>query len=144
MAKEQSDLSRYPSRYAPRGWVHAGQYAAELICEKYAKTKNKELPLRFWELPDWKKYYQYQVILASRLIKKYGEHPVIAALNDKRTYKTYSLRGGWFVKVVEDYHTKAELAKKIAHKVSYDFSEKKTFESNNQKKSVISKLRDLE
>jgi hypothetical protein len=144
MAKERSDKSRYQSRYAPRGWVHAAQYIAELICEKKAQNDRADLPLRFWELPDWKKYFQFQVVLANRLIKEHGEHAVIAALRDNRTYKTYSLRSGWLHKVIEEYVLKEEISRQIAEEVLYDFREKKTFDSNNSKKSVISELKDLE
>jgi len=145
MAKQRSDKSRYQSRYSPQGYVHAAQYIAELICEKKAVAdKTGELPLKFWELPDWKKFYQYQVVLANRLMKAHGEHAIISALRDNRTWKTWSLRSPWLVKVIEEYVEKAELSRKIAEEVEYDFSEKKTFDSNNKKKSVISKLKDLE
>ena len=144
MAKERSDKSRYRSRYSPRGYVHAAQYIAELICEKKAQNDKKELPLRFWELPDWKKYYRYQITLANKLIKEYGEYAVISGLRDNRTYKTYSLRSQWLVRVIAEYKEKAEIARQIAQEVSYDFKEKKSFDSNNKKKSVVSKLRDLE
>jgi len=144
MAKQRTEKSKYPSRYSPREWVHAAQYITELICEKKAKTENKELPLKFWELKEWLKFYRYQITLANKLIKEYGEHAVISALQDNRTWKTYSLRSPWLEKVVKEYKDKAEIARKIAQKVEYDFSEKKTFDTNNNKKSVISKLKDLE
>ena len=144
MAKKRTEKSKYPSRYSPNGWVHGGQYVTELICEKKAKVDKKELPIKFWQLPEWEKYYKYQIMLANRLIKKYGESSVIAALNDKRLWKTYSLRSPFLVQVIEEYVEKKELAAKIRKEVEYDFSEKTTFESSNKKKSVISKLRDLE
>lgn len=144
MAKHQSDKSRYPSRYSPNGWVHAAQYVTELICEKKAKIDNKELPVKFWDLKDWKKYFQYQITLANKLIKEHGEHVVISALNDKRLWKTYSLRSPILINIIKEYKQKEHVAKSIAKKLEYDFSEKKTFESNNNKKSIISKLKDLE
>lgn len=144
MAKKQTAKSKYPSRYSPNGWVHAAQYVTELICEKKAKTEGKELPLKFWELKEWLKFYKYQITLANKLIKEYGEHVIISALNDKRMWKTYSLRSPFLKNVIEEYKKKQEIAKEIAKKVEYDFSDKKTFESSNKKKSIISKLRDLE
>jgi len=144
MVKQQTEKSRYKSRYSPQGWVHCGQYVTELICEKKAKVDKKELPLKFWELPEWAKFYRSQIGSANKLLKKYGDHAVIAALHDNRTWKTYSLRASWLIPIIEEYKNKAETAKLIAEKMSYDFSEKKTFDSNNKKKSVISKLRDLE
>lgn len=144
MAKKRTEKSKYPSRYSPRGWVHAAQYITELICEKKAKTEKKELPIKFWELKDWGKFYRYQITLANKLIKEHGEHAVISALNDNRTWKTYSLRSPWLVTVIKEYVEKAEIARKIAKEIEYDFSKKETFDSNNKKKSVISKLKDLE
>lgn len=145
MAKKRSQKSRYPSRYSPDGWVHAGQYITELICEKKAKADDiGELPLKFWELKDWLKFYKYQITLANKLIKEYGEHVIISALKDKRMWKTWSLRSSFLKKVIEEYKEKEQLAKVIAKKMEYDFSEKKTFESKNNKKTIVSKLRDLD
>ncbi len=145
MAKKRSQKSRYPSRYSPDGWVHAGQYITELICEKKAKADDiGELPLKFWELKDWLKFYKYQITLANKLIKEYGEHVIISALKDKRMWKTWSLRSSFLKKVIEEYKEKEQLAKAIAKKMEYDFSEKKTFESKNNKKTIVSKLRDLD
>ncbi len=145
MAKKRTQKSRYPSRYSPDGWVHAGQYITELICEKKAKADGVgELPLKFWELKDWLKFYRYQITLANKLIKQYGEHVIISALKDKRMWKTWSLRSSFLTKVIEEYKQKEELAKSIAKKMEYDFSEKKTFESGNNKKTIVSKLKDLD
>lgn len=142
--KNRTEKCCYPSRYSPRGYVHAAQYITELICEKKAKVEGKELPLKFWELSDWLKYYKYQIMLANKLIKKYGEHVVISTLNDNRMWKTYSLRSPFLEKICEEYKDKQETAMKIAKSLEYDFSEKETFDSNNNKKSIISKLRDLD
>lgn len=146
MAKKRTEKNKYPSRYSPKSWVHAAQYVTELICEKKAKTENKELPIKFWELDDWCKFYKYQIMLANRLIKEFGEHSIIAALHDSRMYKTYSLRSPFLEKIVKEYADKAEAAKKIMQSktIDYDFSDKKKFDSNNNKKSIVSKLKGLE
>ncbi len=144
MAKQRTEKSKYPSRYSPNGWVHAAQYITELICEKKAQVDKKELPLKFWELEEWLKFYRYQITLANKLIKEYGEHVIISALKDNRMWKTYSLRSPFLKNVIEEYKNKDEVARKIATQIEYDFSEKKTFESNNSKKSIVSKLKDLE
>jgi len=142
---QRSDQCAYPSRYSPRQWVHAAQYITELICEKKAKTENKELPFKFWETDaTWLKYYKYQIIIANRLLKKYGESVIIAAMHDKRMWNTYSLRNPFLESVIKEYANKKEVADQIAQKFQYDFSEKKTFKSNKNQKSIISKLRDLE
>jgi hypothetical protein len=102
MGKKRTEKNCYPSRYSPHGYVHAAQYITELICEKKAKTEGKELPLKFWELKEWLKFYRYQITLANKLIKQYGEHVVISALNDKRMWKCYSLRSPFLKNVMEE------------------------------------------
>lgn len=146
MAKNQSDKSRYPSRYSPNGWVHAAQYVTELICEKKSKfdDRNNELPIKFWELKEWNKYFRYQISVANSLIKKYGESPVIAALHDKRAYKVYSLKNKFLEKIIKEYKNRKEDTQKIVKEIKYGFSKNKTFETNNNKKSIISRLKDLE
>lgn len=144
MPKKQTKKSRYKSRYSPQGWVHAGQYITELICEKKAKVDKKELPLRFWKLDEWNKFYRYQIMLANRLVKKYNEHAIVSALLDNRTWKTYSLRSPFLIRIIEEYEEKIELAKKISKQVEYDFTPKKTYDSANNKKSIISKLKELD
>lgn len=140
MAKKRTDKNKYPSRYSPNGWVHAAQYITELICEKKAKTQKKDLPIKFWELNEWLKFYKYQISLANKLIKEYGEHVVISALNDKRMWKCYSLRSPFLKNVIEEYKNKEIIQKKIIKKVEYDFSQKKKFESNNNKSGILDKL----
>ena len=144
MAKQRSDKSRYPSRYSPDGFVTSAQYITELICEKKARIDKKELPFQFWELPEWRKYYQYQVVVANSLLQKYSEKAIIAALKDNRTWKTYSLRGKWLIKVIEEHSVMIQNAQNSATEVEYNFKDKPTFDSNNNKKSILSKLRELD
>ena len=144
MSKSQTKKSRYCSRYSPQKFVHAAQYITEVICEKKAKVDKKELPIKFWELKEWSKFYKYQITLANKLLKKYSEHVIIAALRDKRMWKTYSLRSPFLESIIKEYKGKEDIARKIVKKVEYDFSDKETFETNNKKKSIISKLEDLE
>ena len=143
MAENRSDKSSYPSRYSPSGWVSAYQYVTELICEKSAKQKHKELPVQFWELPEWEKFFKNQIITAVQLVKKYGATAVINGLNDRRAFKTYSLRSPVLKQIITEYKKKEEMPKEKKD-ISYDFKDKKKFADNNEKKSIISKLRDLE
>ena len=145
MAKQRSEKSRYPSRYSPRGWVSAYQYVAELVCEKKAQQDCGELPIKFWDLTEWRNFYRYQITLASSLIKQYGEDCVIAALRDSRSYKTYSLRSSFLKSIIEEYRSQKDsepLDRK--EETSYDFESKENFTSNNNKRSIISDLEDLE
>ena len=143
MAKNRSEKSRYPSRYSPGGWGSASQYITELVCEKKAQREKKELPIKFWENKEWSKYYKYQITLANKLIKKYGEEPIVAALRDKRCWSTYSLRSPFLEKIIQE---KAEQVVERPASAEYNIndSEEVKHKTNNNKKSIISKLRDLD
>ena len=134
---------RYPSRYSPHKEVTPAQYIAELICEKRARFLDKELPLKFWELDEWKKFYKYQITLAYTLLQKYTDSIIVAALMDSRTYKTYSLRNPLVTTLCEEYQQKVKLVEPLA---DYDFVKKATFKSSNKtnSSSPLSKLKELE
>ena len=145
MTNHRSDKSNYPSRYSPNGWVSSYQYITELICEKKAQQDGKELPIKFWEIKEWRNFYRYQITLATSLVKEYGEGAVIAALRDRRCYKTYSLRAPFLKPIIEEHKKTQEKAKSVdANDLSYDFDSKENFSSNNQKRSLLSDLEDLE
>ena len=143
MANSRTEKSPYPSRYSPAGWVSGSQYITELICEKKARRENKDLPRKFWEDKDWEKYFKYQITLASQLIKKFGEEAVIAALKDNRCWSTYSLRSPFLVPVIEE--KKKEISdNRPEAEYNIKDEEEVTHRSSNNKKSIISKLRDLD
>ena len=145
MANNRSDKSSYPSRYSPEGWVSPYQYITELICEKKAHQDRKELPIKFWEIKEWKSFYRYQITLATSLVKKYGAEAVIAALNDRRCYKTYSLSAPFLKPIIEEHYKKREEEKAAREETpSYDCDSKDVFSSNNKKRSILSDLEDLE
>jgi hypothetical protein len=102
MAKSQTEKSRYHSRYS-QGFVTAAQYIIELICEKKARTENKDLPIFFWRLPEWEKFFVFQTRPANSLLKKYSADSIIKSLLDKRTWKTYSLYAPWLIPIIEEY-----------------------------------------
>jgi hypothetical protein len=125
--------------------VSSYQYITELICEKKAQVEGKELPIKFWEIKEWKNFYRYQITIATSLVKKYGEEAVIEALRDKRCYKTYSLRAPFLKPIIEEHHKRGEKEKADRNEtLSYDFDEKENFSSNNKKRSILSDLEDLE
>jgi hypothetical protein len=143
MAKNRTNKSRYPSRYSPNGWVSAPQYITELVCEKKAQKEKKELPMKFWEIKEWCKYYRYQITIANKLIKEFGEEPVIAALRDSRCWSTYSLRSPFLKKIIEE-KSKEVIERPANTEYNIKDSEEVKHKTNNTKKSIISKLRDLD
>lgn len=143
MAKDRTEKSKYPSRYSPGGWVSAPQYITEVICEKKAQKDKKELPIKFWEIKEWRNYYRYQITLANKLIKEFGEAPIIAALKDSRCWSTYSLRSKFLRSIIEE---KKKSIVERTDTVDYNVNDKEdvVHKTNNNKKSIISKLRDLD
>jgi len=142
MSSNRTSKSNYPSRYSPGGWVSAPQYITELVCEKKATKDKKELPIKFWEIKEWRNYFKYQITLANKLINEFGADSVIAALKDSRCWKTYSLRSPFLRGIIEE---KDRMPQK-SHDVDYNVSDKDrpSYKTNNTKDTIISKLKDLD
>ena len=102
MAK-QTEKSKYPSRYSPAKFVTVAQYIIELICEKKAATQKVDLPIKFWNLPEWQLFFKSQLRKCHSLLKKYHEKAIIRALKDKETSRIYSLHAPWLMPVIERY-----------------------------------------
>ena len=60
---------KFISRYSNNKEVSAAQYIVELICEKKAKFKKKDLHYRFWVNKEWSAYYRNQIATANKLVK---------------------------------------------------------------------------
>ena len=151
MAKTRSDDRRYPSRYSPDvdeegfAWVTGRQYIVELICENKALKEKKDLPRGFYtkdlDLVAWQKFYQQQINNRSltKLIKTHTIDKIIAFLRDNKYI--LSLRPKWVHEKIDQYkHT----PKKESLEIDYDFKQSQNFDSNNYKKSILSKLEELE
>ena len=80
MAEERTDLSRYKSP-STGDYCTGAQYIAEMMCQRMAEKDNEgSLAYKFWNTKKWQKTYQLQVIAANRLVEKYEERAIIAAL----------------------------------------------------------------
>ena len=150
MSKSRSDSSRYPSRYSPKvdedgfAWVTGRQYIIELICENKAARDRKELPRAFYDLPEWQEFYQAQINNRSlgKLIKTHSVDKIISFLMENK--HIMSLRPKWVHNKLDEYrYTPTKCADPEEIK-DYSFDKKERFTSNNDKKSIISKLEELE
>lgn len=103
MAKQHSEKSRWPSKYSPKGWVTASQYLVELVCEAKARKEEKLLPIKFWELKEWAKYFAFQSVLANRLMKEFSELALIKAIKDPKCFYVYSLGAPQIKKIAARY-----------------------------------------
>lgn len=92
--------SRRVSRYGA-GYIGETQYLAELCCERRAAHDKVELPLRFWDQGPWKKFFLWQVRLASSLLKKFPSEAIITALHSPEGRNTFSLQAPWLLPLIE-------------------------------------------
>lgn len=113
LAKKQSENSKYPSHYSPGGFCTFAQLIVELICEAKARVEQKALPLQFWKLPEWAKYYKSQVRTANKLAKTYHETAILRVLREPKNSKTYSLNAKWLIPQFAVEHNKCLLAEKV-------------------------------
>jgi len=152
LMKNRTESRRYPSRYSPDvdengvAWITGRQYIVEMVCENKAAKDIKELPRGFYtkelQLSDWQKFYREQINNRSltKLIDKHGVDKIIAFL--KTNKYVMSLRPKWVHEKIEEYTYVERTASK--EELSYDFHSKENFTSNNKKRSIISKLEELE
>jgi hypothetical protein len=69
--------NKYTSKYSDRG-LTAAQYITEKICEN--KAGGSDLPFQFWQLPEWKRFFAFQVVAANALLKIYAPEAILRAL----------------------------------------------------------------
>ena len=113
MGKLRTSASKFPSKYSPNAWVTGAQYIIELICEQRARFDNKDLSVKFWNLPEWEKFFVSQTRKCNQLLKKYHERVVIKVVKDK---KLRTLHPKWvdpiFATAQKEYDAQVELYKK--------------------------------
>lgn len=135
---------QYPSKYSNGKLVSAAQYITELICEKKAKLTGQDLHYRFWVNKKWSAYYRNQIGSANKLLTKYSETAIVKALNTKEAAKIYSLRAPHLVPIIEQQQAILE-SQNQSLQLEFDRKENKTYKTNdNSKKSILSKLKDLD
>tara|TARA_R110000824_G_scaffold324981_1_gene511889 strand:- start:341 stop:796 length:456 start_codon:yes stop_codon:yes gene_type:complete len=151
MAKTRSNDNIYPSRYSPDvdkqgfAWVTGRQYIVELICENKALKEKKDLPRGFYtkglDLISWQKFYQQQIKNRSltKLIKTHTIDKIIAFLRDNKYIM--SLRPKWVHEKLDEYKY---IVKEQSADSEYDFKQSQNFNTNNTKKSILSRLEELE
>lgn len=108
MSKQRTELSRYPSKYSPKNWVSCAQYIIELLCEKLARTKGKDLPVQFWHLKEWANFYKSQLRITHKLLAKYSEKAIIAVIKDRNIW---SLRPKWVEDLIIKKQREIDLSK---------------------------------
>lgn len=136
-------MNKYQSRYSNGKMVSAAQYITELLCENKAKKDNKDLGFRFWTNKEWSRFYRDQIATANKLLSKYSDRAIIAALKNKRAENIYSLRAPHLKDIIEQEQNVLD-TKNTKITKEYDRSENKNFTTNNKIKTKLSKLKDME
>lgn len=93
---------KYPSKYSNGKEVTAAQYLVEIVCERIAKRKKKDLHFRFWLSKEWEKEYKGQISSANKLLKKYGFSDIVDALKTTQGNKIYSLRAPHLPDIIDE------------------------------------------
>jgi hypothetical protein len=144
MSAYPTDKRRYKS---PSGgdYVTCAQYVAEAVCTRMAEKENiGSQSYKFWNTPKWKKVFQYQVVLAHRLLRKYPEAAVVRAVHSPECKRMYSLRYPLLEKVIQKYQ--AIIDKENESTKTIDFKENAAIRKNRThgKKTKLQKLRELD
>ena len=144
MVKERSDRSKYTSPSTGE-FCTCAQYVAELMCTRMAQRKNQGTQAyKFWNTDKWKKIYQFQVILANRLISKYSELALVKAVQSRELSRAYSLRHPKVNEVVRKHDIQVKLD---ASKIKKDLDVNESAETRKKgygKRSKLNQLRNLD
>lgn len=144
MVKERSDKSKYTSPSTGE-FCTCAQYVAELMCTRMAQRKNQGTQAyKFWNTDKWKKIYQFQVILANRLISKYSELALVKAVQSRELSRAYSLRHPKVNEVVRKHDIQVKLD---ASKIKKDLDVNESAETRKKsygKRSKLNQLRNLD
>jgi hypothetical protein len=134
---------KYISKYSNGKNVSPAQYITELLCENKAKQEKKDLHFRFWNTPEWSAFYRNQIATANKLVKVYNPQCIIRALKHQSASKIYSLRAPHLIPIIEQECKLFETENKELTK-EYNRKQDKKFDQSVAKKSIISKLKELE
>lgn len=114
-------VNKYKSRYSPEKLVTAAQYITELICEKKAHLAGKDLPIYFWRVDEWKKFYKSQIFAAYGLLKIYEADAIIRAIKSPEAKRQYSLRSSKLDSLIVNEQNKLdELKKSVKESAAID------------------------
>lgn len=141
MAKEFTDKQRFKSKYAVDTYVTGAQYLAEFMCERIAKKEGVQLPVRFWQLPHWKKVFQLQVLKANEWLKEYDISLILKGMRSPAAAKIYSLGFKSGLKPIFERQRKIE-ANKVPEQVNI-IEESNIMETPRPTISRRNTLRDL-
>jgi hypothetical protein len=145
MGSSRTKKSTFISQYggAETLYITPAQYVVEQLCVIIARRTKKELPSRFWQLPEWAKLFRNQICAANKLLKTYSPNAIVAALRDKRLYRLYSLRSPSLPSILDEYQKVVDF-KNSQEKQVIELSESsKPRPVAKKSNNIINKLRNL-
>lgn len=134
---------KYLSKYSNGKTVSPAQYITEIICENKARMNKEDLHYRFWLSKKWSAYYRNQIASANKLLEKYSPEAIVAALRSEVAKKIYSLRAPHLTTIIEKQE-KILSNKNQNLTIVPDRKLEKTFDTKNNSKSILSKLKELD
>ncbi len=136
----------FTSRYAPDTKITAAQYITEFICENKARKDGKDLPLRFWQIPAWAKFFKLQILSAGGLLKIYEAEAIILALKTPQGRGIFSLRAPHLDQIVKEQQATLDARKtKLANAEAVERASTTSIpRPERPRANIISKLKDLD
>lgn len=121
----------------------AAQLITEIVINNLAKKEKKVLPQKFWNVPEWKKTYKQEIILANSLLKVYPEQAVINAVSRPDTNWMTSLRIKKWVDYIKEEMQKLTKVQNEAHSsITIEISDT-TMVRQPKQKSKLDRLKDF-
>jgi hypothetical protein len=99
----------YESAHGAFGKITAYQKIAEIMCERQAAQKGRQLPTRFWTVKPWDRAFKLQVNLAQGLLKLYSAAAVMRALQTDEGKRIYSLTAEWLDPLIQKEEAKEKM-----------------------------------
>lgn len=140
---KQHKTNKYLSKYSNGKTVSASQYITEIICEHLAIKNKKDLHYRFWINKDWEIFYKSQIFSANKLLGKYSDKAIIAALKTPEGQKIYSLRAPHLIDIIVKQEKILE-TKNNEQTVSIERNKDSTGAKNSKKTNIFDRLKDID
>jgi hypothetical protein len=142
-SKNQTQKSRYKSRFSPETFVTIQQYILEIICSRKAFMEKREIGLYFWKNEEWANFYKRWLRSVHKLSKKYSPEAILHALEDPRGKFKWSLDTEFMKGLIAEHQIKIDKEKdRIKDLVPIEITEGESFRENRPSK--VDKLLDLD
>lgn len=128
-------MNKFKSRYSPDKNITPAQYLAEIACERRASYLKTNLPVYFWKLDEWRKYYIYQIQIANELLKVYNISAILYALNIDKCKKVFSLKNPMLIDHIKKYKPQVVEKQRIEIDIVTDSTG-----NRNRKVNILDKL----